>query len=94
MATPYDQIPDRRAIVRRRALEEALAALVEEMRADRSRLAGACNPQLQAIAAHLGEVLWSVGQHDQATTIWKEGAGLNPQNETLRETMRRLRGAP
>ena len=31
MATPYDQIPDRRAIVRRRALEEALAALVEDM---------------------------------------------------------------
>src|SRR3954463_12208661 len=31
MAKPYDQIPDRRAIVRRRALEEALAALVEDM---------------------------------------------------------------
>ena len=31
MATLYDQIPDRRAIVRRRALEEALAALVEDM---------------------------------------------------------------
>ena len=30
MATPYDSIPDRRAIVRRRALEEALAALVED----------------------------------------------------------------
>lgn len=46
------------------------------------------------IAAHLGEVLWSVGQQDQASAIWKEGIGLNPQNETLRETMRRLRGAP
>lgn len=46
------------------------------------------------IAAHLGEVLWSVGQKDQASAIWKEGVGLNPQNETLRETMRRLRGAP
>jgi tetratricopeptide (TPR) repeat protein len=46
------------------------------------------------IAAHLGEVLWSVGQQDQASAIWKEGVGLNPQNETLRETMRRLRGAP
>lgn len=31
MAKLYDQIPDRRAIVRRRALEEALAALVEDM---------------------------------------------------------------
>jgi tetratricopeptide (TPR) repeat protein len=46
------------------------------------------------IAAHLGEVLWSVGQQDQASAIWKEGVGLNPQNETLRETMRRLRGVP
>ncbi|MEO7108444.1 MAG: tetratricopeptide repeat protein, partial [Rhodoferax sp.] len=46
------------------------------------------------IAAHLGEVLWSVGQQDQASAIWKEGIGLNPQNETLRETMQRLRGKP
>lgn len=46
------------------------------------------------IAAHLGEVLWSTGQKDLATAIWSEGAALNPQNETLRETMRRLRGAP
>ena len=43
---------------------QTLAALVEEMRADRSRLAGACNPQLQAIAAHLGESL----DHLQAAT--------------------------
>ena len=31
MAKPYDQIHDRRAIVRRRALEEALAKLVEDL---------------------------------------------------------------
>jgi [protein-PII] uridylyltransferase len=31
MATPYDSIPDRRAIVRRRALEETLATLVEDV---------------------------------------------------------------
>jgi [protein-PII] uridylyltransferase len=30
MATPYDSIPDRRAIIRRGALEEALTALVED----------------------------------------------------------------
>jgi tetratricopeptide (TPR) repeat protein len=46
------------------------------------------------IAAHLGEVLWTTGQHDQASAIWKEGIGLNPNNETLLETMRRLRGKP
>ena len=31
MAKPYDQIPDRRVIMRRRALEETLAALVEDL---------------------------------------------------------------
>ena len=31
MATPYDSVPDRRAIIRRRALEEALAHLVEDV---------------------------------------------------------------
>src|SRR5436190_21896748 len=31
MATPYDRIPDRRAIIRRRALEQALALLVEDV---------------------------------------------------------------
>jgi tetratricopeptide (TPR) repeat protein len=46
------------------------------------------------IAAHLGEVLWASGQHDQAAAIWKEGIALNPNNETLLETMRRLRGNP
>ena len=30
MASPYDQVPDRRAIIRRRALEERLAQLVED----------------------------------------------------------------
>ena len=46
------------------------------------------------IAAHLGEVLWATGQHGQASAIWKEGVGLNPNNETLLETMQRLRGKP
>jgi [protein-PII] uridylyltransferase len=31
MATPYDSIPERRAIIRRRALEESLAQLVEDV---------------------------------------------------------------
>ncbi len=46
------------------------------------------------IAAHLGEVLWASGQREQAAAIWKEGISLNPNNETLLETMRRLRGNP
>ncbi|MCJ7799968.1 MAG: tetratricopeptide repeat protein, partial [Polaromonas sp.] len=43
------------------------------------------------IAAHFGEVLWSLGQRDRARTLWKEGMRLNPENETLLETLKRLR---
>jgi tetratricopeptide (TPR) repeat protein len=42
------------------------------------------------IAAHLGEVLWSLEEQSQATSIWKEGLALNPDNETLKETIQRL----
>jgi len=43
------------------------------------------------IAAHFGEVLWAMGQRDRALVIWKEGRLLNPENETLLETLKRLR---
>ena len=43
------------------------------------------------IAAHLGEVLWSMGRRDQAISVWKEGVQINAENETLRETLKRLR---
>ena len=43
------------------------------------------------IAAHFGEVLWSMGQRDRAIAIWKEGKLINPENETLLETLKRLR---
>lgn len=43
------------------------------------------------IAAHLGEVLWSMGRRDQAVSTWKEAAQLNSENETLLETLKRLR---
>ncbi len=43
------------------------------------------------IAAHLGEVLWSLGEKARALTVWKEGLRLNPENETLNETLKRLR---
>ncbi|HXD40578.1 MAG TPA: tetratricopeptide repeat protein [Ramlibacter sp.] len=46
------------------------------------------------IAAHLGEVLWSLGQRDRAHTIWKEGLLLNSENETLQETLKRLQVKP
>lgn len=43
------------------------------------------------IAAHLGEVLWSMGQRERAMAIWREGLLLNAENETLQETLKRLR---
>ncbi len=43
------------------------------------------------IAAHYGEVLWSMGQRDKALSIWREGQLLNPENETLVETLKRLK---
>ena len=46
------------------------------------------------IAAHLGEVLWSSGQRDRAQAIWKEGVLLDGDNDTLQETLKRLRAKP
>lgn len=46
------------------------------------------------IAAHMGEVLWSLGQRERATAIWREGLRLNPENETLIQTLRRLQVRP
>ena len=43
------------------------------------------------IAAHLGEVLWTVGERTKAMEIWREGLALNAENETLLETLKRLR---
>lgn len=42
------------------------------------------------IAAHLGEVLWSLDQKEEARAIWKEALRLYPENETLVETLKRL----
>jgi tetratricopeptide (TPR) repeat protein len=46
------------------------------------------------IAAHFGEVLWSLGQRDRALAIWKEGQLINPDNETLLETLKRFKVKP
>lgn len=43
------------------------------------------------IAAHLGEVLWTLGEQDEALRIWREGIAQDPRNETLRETLKRLK---
>jgi Flp pilus assembly protein TadD len=46
------------------------------------------------IAAHLGEVLWSMGDRDQAQSVWREGLLQSPDNETLQETLKRLKVKP
>ena len=43
------------------------------------------------IAAHLGEVLWVMGQQDEARRIWAEGRNRDAGNEVLRETQVRLK---
>jgi Flp pilus assembly protein TadD len=42
------------------------------------------------IGAHLGEVLWSTGQRDEARAIWREVKAREPDNTTLQETLSRL----
>ena len=44
------------------------------------------------IAAHFGEILWSLGEREKAQAIWREGQALNADNETLRDTLERLQG--
>jgi len=46
------------------------------------------------IGAHLGEVLWVSGQRDRALVVWKESVQADAENETLQETLKRLRVKP
>lgn len=46
------------------------------------------------IAAHLGEVLWTLGQQDEAGKLWREGLLLKADNETLLETIQRFQFKP
>jgi tetratricopeptide (TPR) repeat protein len=43
------------------------------------------------IGAHLGEVLWMLGEKDEARRIWDESLKAGPDNETLNKTIKRLR---
>jgi len=53
------------------------------------RRAYAKQPEVE-IAAHLGEVLWAMGNTDEARKLWREARGREPDNTTLRETLARL----
>jgi tetratricopeptide (TPR) repeat protein len=54
------------------------------------RAAFAARPDTE-IGAHLGEVLWSRGDRDEARRIWRDVRQRDPGNEVLRETLARLR---
>lgn len=43
------------------------------------------------IAAHLGEVLWAAGEHDEARRVWREAEQREPGNEALLGTLKRLK---
>ena len=43
------------------------------------------------IAAHLGEVLWISGQHDEARRVLREARSRDAVNDVLRETLARLK---
>jgi tetratricopeptide (TPR) repeat protein len=50
----------------------------------------AINPDPE-IAAHLGEVLWHKGQHDQAKKIWNDALSAHPDNEVLVTTANKFK---
>lgn len=43
------------------------------------------------VAAHLGEVLWALGERDKAQNVWEEALAGDPDNAVLRETVQRLK---
>jgi tetratricopeptide (TPR) repeat protein len=42
------------------------------------------------IGAHLGEVLWTLGERDEARRVWGEALKSSPENEVLQKTIRRF----
>ena len=45
------------------------------------------------IAAHLGEVLWQLGQRDEAQRVWSEATAIDADNHLLKSTRHRLTSA-
>ncbi|GIX34063.1 MAG: membrane protein [Lysobacterales bacterium] len=44
------------------------------------------------VAAHLGEVLWVLGQQERAREVWQRGDAIDPEHRVLRATIRRFLG--
>jgi tetratricopeptide (TPR) repeat protein len=68
-------------LYRRGKLKDSLAYL-------RRAYAGRPDPE---IAAHLGEVLWALGEHSEAERVWGDARKEAPDNETLVNTIKRLK---
>jgi tetratricopeptide (TPR) repeat protein len=68
-------------LYRRGQLKDSLAYL---------RRAYAARPDPE-IAAHLGEVLWALGERSEAERVWGDAKKEAPDNETLSSTIKRLR---
>ena len=49
----------------------------------------ALRPEVE-IGAHLGEVLWAMGDQDAARRVWRQVRADEPENETLSSTLARL----
>lgn len=43
------------------------------------------------IGVHLGEVLWTMGEHRKARAIWREARRKDPKNAALKSTLERLK---
>ena len=46
------------------------------------------------IAAHMGEVLWAMGDKERALSTWREGLKIDGDNATLQSTLKRLQAKP
>jgi tetratricopeptide (TPR) repeat protein len=68
-------------LYRRGKLKDSLSYL-------RRAYAGRPDPE---IAAHLGEVLWALGEHSEAERVWGDAIKDSPENETLANTIKRLK---
>ena len=58
--------------------------------ADYAMLGAGMPPAIYHVAIHLGEVLWVLDQRDGARKIWTEALKAHPDNELLRDTVKRF----
>jgi tetratricopeptide (TPR) repeat protein len=68
-------------LYRRGKLKDSLSYL-------RRAYAGRPDPE---IAAHLGEVLWALGERSEAERVWGDATKESPDNEALASTIKRLK---